>query len=386
MAETFGEAVMRIKAEDAELRKTLTADEQLVRQSTNKMQGELNKLTVATTKNQQTTASAGQVFGAFGAQVSAVGGKVGEVGGKVAGLGGALAGLGPALLGPAGAILALTAGLGILISHFVQAKQKAKELREEMRELERATRDYHLRLTKTAQTAERRALAMTAELAGPEAVVAEQGRALMQDLLRREKQLSIMLSGAPPGKARQEMEREQNAVADLRISVEENTARKIQQIHEARRAQELAAEQAFQQQIAAERKQRETTAAAAFGQTAMGKVVGAMKGIFDKANLERDMRAILEGPAFKGLGELKDTLLETLGLAAQPQLAIAGGPTGRAGGVQAGAFRGGIAAGAISTGANDEKARTKDVASMKGMFAQLMTFVNGGGLSGGGAQ
>lgn len=384
MAETFGEAVMRIKAEDTQLRKTLTADEQIVRQSTNKMQGDLNKLTVSTVKNQQATASAGQVFGAFGAQVSAVGGKVGEVGGKVAGLGGALAGLGPALLGPAGAILALTAGLSAIISHFVSAKQKAEELRKEMEELNQATGDYNKTLGQTAQTAERRARALAAELKGPEALIREQGRALEEDLARREKQLSIMLSGQAPGTGRKALEKELQAVFDLRISVAESTATKLRQIEETRRQRELGEEKAFQQQIAAERKQRETAAVSAFGQTAMGKVVGAMKGLFDKENLERDMKAILEGPAFKGLGELKDTLLQTLGLA-EPALVVAGGAMGRAGGVQAGAFRGGIAAGAVSTGTRQEETRTKDVGEMKKMFTQLMTFVSGGGLGGGGS-
>lgn len=130
----FGRAVYEIAVtEDAKLKAAMQKSEQIIRNSTDKMAGDFQRMSTAATRVERPVASAGQVFSAFGAQVSAVGGTVGAVGGKIAGLGGAFAGLGTAIFGLPGVILAATAGFGVLIAHFISAKQKADEAKEAMR-------------------------------------------------------------------------------------------------------------------------------------------------------------------------------------------------------------------------------------------------------------
>ncbi|KKM15735.1 hypothetical protein LCGC14_1693030 [marine sediment metagenome] len=90
----FGETVLAVRADDSELRATLTKDEAFVRQSTAKMQGSLNKLNVPMKSLGASSITVGGTFAVMGAAVSVFGGNIGATIGPVIALTGALAALG----------------------------------------------------------------------------------------------------------------------------------------------------------------------------------------------------------------------------------------------------------------------------------------------------
>lgn len=310
--ETFIEAVALITAEDQQLRSALAESEAQVETSVTAMQADFNRLTVATQKSGQSAASAGQVFGAFGAQMSAVGGIAGNVGGKVAGLGGALAGLGPALLGPAGAILVLTAGLGILIQRFVSARDKAKELKDELRRLEQTERELAKAQAKTlatreaaatarAQLAEDRLRGIRAGARGPEAVIFEQERLQLRDI--RERVAANRAAGFLPRteEANRRLRAEGVTLIALRVAIEKETQRKVLAIREAAkkltRDKEIAAEILHQARLAAIEARR-----AARPRTVGQQIQDVISGILSRERLQGDVESILQsgrvGPRF----------------------------------------------------------------------------------------
>ena len=90
----FGETVLAVRADDSELRATLTKDEAFVRQSTAKMQGSLNKLNVPLKGLGASSVTVGGTFAVLGASVSVFGGEIGATLGPVIALTGAVAALG----------------------------------------------------------------------------------------------------------------------------------------------------------------------------------------------------------------------------------------------------------------------------------------------------
>ncbi len=371
---------MYIRGEDEDLRRLLTQDEQIVRQSTDKMQRELDTLKVSVKDTGTAGANAGQMFSAFGAEVSAVGGKVGEVGGKVASLGGAFTALGPAILGPAGAVLALSAGLSLLIGNLMRSREEAEAFAEAIKESARAARELTQESEKAATSAERRATALIAELRGPEAVIEERARVAMEDLANREAALrrQIVAVDTPRYEA---IQAELAAISDLRIAITEDTARKLEQIEDDRRKRQLSEEKAHQAKLTAEAKQRAAEQQAAFQKTGAGRIFGAALAMVQERRQMAEMREILDSPLFRMIPGIRDDLARRVGLLKAPQMQI-GGP-GRARGIEAGVFRGGVTTGAVAVqdDKRDEKKRTEDVGEMRSLLERILpTLASAGGV------
>jgi hypothetical protein len=177
------------------------------------------------------------------------------------------------------------------------------------------------------------------------------------------------------------------AISDLRIAIAEDTARKLNQIEDNRRKQHLAEEKALHAQLRTE----QAAFVAAFRKTTLGQIMGAVEDTIRERTQKAALRFALDQPGIKeaiGLLGIGDEVRARLGLTGPSSTLPAGfALPGRPGGVEAGAFRGGIAAGAISTTAeNDEKKRTRDVSNIDKVLTAIMRLLSTGNIGGGGAR
>ncbi|HDZ71464.1 MAG TPA: hypothetical protein ENH55_01410 [Aurantimonas coralicida] len=116
----FGETVLAVRADDSELRATLAKDEAFVRQSTEKMQGSLNKLNVPLKTVGTTAVTTSSKFALLAAAGGIVGGSFGPLIGQTAMMGSAITSLGKAAALTALRFSALALPIAITIGFFVR--------------------------------------------------------------------------------------------------------------------------------------------------------------------------------------------------------------------------------------------------------------------------
>lgn len=230
----FGRSVLVMDADDAKLEATLKADEQLVSQSVNKMQGSANKLTVG-------TATMGAAVGVLGASVAAFGAAAGASGNAtlqaLAPIGGFVAAVGTMsvavalakaeLLGLivttkayAVANVAATAALAPLVAAIVavrviKGRAAQKEL-DELRELEAASNRSIMRLG--TELKHRQSIAAITDK-----IAVAEGR------LSKEEARLNELRRAAPGLALSQLEERVAAETELAATLAANAAAKEQE-------------------------------------------------------------------------------------------------------------------------------------------------------------
>lgn len=361
MADQFGEAVMKIRADDAELRKTLTEDERLVRDSTGKMQGNFDKLKIQTQQVGGAAVSSSAAFGAFGAQAGALGGTVGMLGGRVASLGTAFAGLGAAMFGPIGLILAAAAAVGIIIQQFQKWKQEVADADEALKGLQERLKAQNDAFKKRVQLLE-------------DQIILEKtgvNRAL-ERMRPRERELTLQFQSIKAEKiAQAASEALSLSLVDRVIALRQETQilqgqKTIYDFIESslEKQARLSRDKALTDKASADAAKAEQTArrAVAGPQTpgeARGAIADALAMIKMQENTVRQVNRMLESMLKRGLideGRF-DQLTAAFGLPSRPSSDPAQDRF-RSGGVQAGAFRGGITFGAVSAGESEIKKQT----------------------------
>lgn len=413
MADQFGEAIMLIRAEDAELRKTLTADEQLVRQSTDRMQADFNELKVSAGDVGSATMVASSGVAALGAAASVTGSAALTATTQVAGLGVALttmgtqgvgaaaqlkilaASVGTFLISPLGLALAaiVAVGTALAVTFSETARNKIAgiglgigELAERNKELSERLKQQNIDIQKRTRLLE-------------DQVILEKtgvNRAL-ERMLPRERELTLQLQGIKAEKVAQAASEARSlAIVNRVIALRQETQilRGQKTIYDSiesslERTERLSRDKALADKQSADAAKAEQAARRAVaGPQTPGEARTSINAALDMIKRQERMvfvvNTTLESMLKRGVIDIGrfDQLTAALGLPSRPS-ADPAQDRFRSGGVQAGSFRGGIAFGAVSVGDTEAVKQTKLLGEIKTATDGVKTAVE---QSSGGAQ
>lgn len=395
MADQFGEAVMKIRADDAELRKTLTADEQLVRQSTDRMQGDFDELKVSAGGVGDASMVASSGVAALGSAATATGSAALMTTANVANLAIGLKvlganvttasaqlkflalGIGRFLLSPLGLALAAIAAVGtaLAVTFSETARNKIAGIGLGISELAERNKALSERLKQQNIDIQKRT-----RLLEDQVILEKTGvnRAL-ERMLPRERELTLQLQGIKAEKAAQAASEARSlAIVNRVIALRQETQilqgqKTIYDFIESslEKQARLSRDKALSDKQSADAAKAEQSARRSVsGPQTPGEARTSINAALDMIKRQERMvfvvNTTLESMLKRGVIDIGrfDQLTAALGLPSRPS-ADPAQDRFRSGGVQAGAFRGGIAFGAVSIGDTEAVKQTKLLTDIK---------------------
>lgn len=396
MADQFGEAVMVLRVEDAELRKTLTADEQLVRQSTDRMQGDFNELKVSAGGVGDASMVASSGVAALGQAATASGSAALQATANVANLGIGLSLLGNQALGASAQLKSMAVGgLAILISPLglvtagvvalgiAMAVTFNETARNKIAGIGLGLNDVLERNKALAERLKQQNVDIKKriQLLEDQVILEKTGvnRAL-ERMLPRERELALQLQGIKAEKVAQAASEARslaivNRVIALRQETQilqgQKTAYDFIESSLERQAR-ISRDKALSDKASADAaKAEESARRAVAGPQTRGEARTSINAALDMIKRQERMvfvvNTTLESMLKRGVIDIGrfDQLTAALGLPGKLGTSDPAQGPFRSGGVQAGAFRGGIAFGAVSVGDTEAVKHTKLLTDIK---------------------